>query len=181
MVVRMVQMKQLLVAQPSKALITPRLRPLPMPSITTSMKMPQPTPNMVSRLRSLLRLRVCQISLQRSLSNMGEEWGGEQCSRMDGRLDVSIDGGRGSLGPETANNERPAAEPLIRLARLQWDGSQLLGARGSDQPVFLPVQGPTGLDRNGDVHLGVAEHRLCRASHCARNFQQADSAVRRPM
>ena len=68
--VEQLRLKQLLLAQPLKAPFTPLASPLPAPSIRISMKMPQPTPKAVSALRSLLRLSVCQISPQRSLSNM---------------------------------------------------------------------------------------------------------------
>ncbi len=45
-----------------------RLRPLPAPSMTVSMKMPQKIPSAVMMLRFLLRAMVWPISLQRSVS-----------------------------------------------------------------------------------------------------------------
>ena len=45
-----------------------RVSPIPAPSITVSMKMPQKTPNAVMILRLRLRAMVCQISFQRSMS-----------------------------------------------------------------------------------------------------------------
>ena len=53
--VRCVQTKKLLVAPSEKPRLTPFRRPLPEPSITMSMKMPQKTPKAVSAVRSLLR------------------------------------------------------------------------------------------------------------------------------